>query len=131
MDNLHGTWALIETAATDCDGRPLDPPYGGPAALGRVTFGRDGRMVAVICDGRAEPPAGAPRAYMSYCGRFTYDGETLITRVDAAGDPARLGTDQVRKVHFEGETMVLTPPAATYDGVFQQRVLKWRRIAAE
>ncbi|MEC8585562.1 MAG: lipocalin-like domain-containing protein, partial [Pseudomonadota bacterium] len=96
MDNLHGTWALIETAATDCDGRPLDPPYGGPAALGRVTFGRDGRMVAVICDGRAEPPAGAPRAYMSYCGRFTYDGETLITRVDAAGDPARLGSDQLQ-----------------------------------
>ncbi|MEC7675244.1 MAG: lipocalin-like domain-containing protein, partial [Pseudomonadota bacterium] len=115
----------------DRAGHPLHPPLGGRAGLGRVTFGGDGRLVAVICHGRAEPPAGAPRAYMSYCGRFTYDGETLITRVDAAGDPARLGTDQVRKVHFEGETMVLTPPAATYDGVFQQRVLKWRRIAAE
>ena len=41
MDALHGTWALIETAATDGDGQPLDPPHGGPAALVGY-LGRDG-----------------------------------------------------------------------------------------
>jgi hypothetical protein len=38
----------------------------------------------------------------------TYDGE----RVDAASDPTRIGSDQVRGVRFEGERMVLIPPLA-------------------
>jgi hypothetical protein len=40
---------------------------------------------------------------------LTYDGEELVTRVDAASDPSRIGSDQVRGVRFEGENMVLIP----------------------
>jgi hypothetical protein len=58
-------------------------PYGGKA-LGRVTFTADGRMMSVVCDGRKELPAGVSREYSSYCGNYTYDGERLVTRVDAA-----------------------------------------------
>ena len=54
--------------------------------------------------------AGVSREYNSYCGNCTYDGERLITRVDAASDPTRIGSDQVRGVRFEGERMVLIPP---------------------
>ena len=32
------------------------------------------------------------------------------TRVEAASDPTRIGSDQVRGVRFEGERMVLIPP---------------------
>src|SRR5438477_4145634 len=88
---------------------PRPAPYGGKA-LGRVTFTADGRMMSVVCDGRKELPAGVAREYSSYCGDYIFDGERLVTRVDAASDPTRIGSDQVRGVRFVGERMVLVPP---------------------
>jgi hypothetical protein len=75
--------------------------------MGRVTFTADGRMMSVV-DGRLELPAGVSREYSSYCGNYTYDGARLVTRVDAASDPSRIGSDQVRGVRFEGERLILT-----------------------
>jgi hypothetical protein len=66
-------------------------------------------MMSVVCDGRPELPVGAAREYSSYCGNYTYDGTRLVTRVDAASDPSRIGSDQVRGVRFQGERMVLIP----------------------
>ena len=110
MQSIVGTWKLLHATARDAAGaaRPL-LPYGGKA-LGRLTFTADGRMMSVVCDGRKDLPAGAPREYSSYCGNYTYDGERLVTRVDAASDPTRIGSDQARGVRFEGERMVLIPP---------------------
>lgn len=130
-DDLFGTWALVRTEAFSADGTPLDAPYGGDAAMGRVTLGVNGRMIAVICDGRAEIPTGTARDYISYCGAYHFDGNKLITRVDAAADPARLGSDQIRQVSFEDDLMVLRPPLKPYGERPEQRVLYWRRIAAD
>ena len=80
--------------------------------------------------GRPELPAGITREYSSYCGNYTFDGSTLITTVDAASDPARMGTQQVRKVRFEGERMILVPPAREVDGVRIDRELAWERISS-
>ena len=71
--------------------------YGGEQAMGRVTFNADGRMMAVLCDGRPSLPPEGVREYTSYCGNYTFDGTRLITRVDAASDayrmaPIRCGT---------------------------------------
>ena len=52
--------------------------------MGRVVFTTDGRMMAVLCDGRPSLPAGMARDYSSYCGNYTFDGSRLVTRVDAA-----------------------------------------------
>ena len=69
--------------------------------MGRVVLQDNGRMMAVVCDGATELPVGAKREYSSYCGNYTFDGKTLITKVDAASDPSRVGSDQVRGVRFE------------------------------
>ena len=69
-------------------------------------------MMSVLVDGRASLPEGTPRQYSSYCGNYTFDGSTLTTVVDANCDPVRFTAPQVRKVRFEGERMVLTPPAS-------------------
>jgi hypothetical protein len=82
----------------------------------------------VLCDGRPTLPDGVAREYTSYCGNFTFDGKKLITRVDAASNAARQGTDQVRDVSFEGQLMVLRPPAKAYGSVVQQRVLYWEKV---
>jgi Lipocalin-like domain len=76
-------------------------------------------------------PAGVIREYSSYCGNYTFDGVQLVTRVDGASDPSRLGSDQVRGVRFEGERMVLIPPPRRTDESEEHREITWERIAAE
>jgi hypothetical protein len=96
--------------------------------MGLVVFEPDGRMMAVLCDGRAALPNGEPRQFMSYAGNYTFDGTTLSTLVDASSDQSRIGGDQVRAVRFEGRTMVLSPPRRLYAGVMQRQELVWERV---
>lgn len=130
MKSLVGTWALVRASSVDAEGRALPPPYGGDKGMGRVTFNADGRMISVLCDGRPTLPAGESREYNSYCGNYTFDGTTLVTRVDAAQNPAQIGGDQVRAVRFEGPHMVLRPPFRANPGrPAEQRELWWQKIA--
>jgi hypothetical protein len=128
MASVTGTWRLVRAISRDGDGKELPAPYGGHPA-GRVVLGSDGRMMAVTCDGRREIPGQGRREYSSYCGNYTFDGKQLVTRVDAASDPARMGSDQVRDVRFEDGLMVLRPPLRSYGGPAEQRELYWEKIA--
>jgi len=130
MPSIVGTWKLVRATAKDGGGAPLPEPYGGKG-IGRVTFTADGRMRSVVCDGRTEMPPGVARDYSSYCGNYTFDGTRLVTRVDAASDPSRIGSDQVRGVRFEGELVVLTPPPRQSSGKQEHRELTWQRISPE
>ena len=99
--------------------------------MGRVTFTAEGRMMSVVCDGRASLPSGVSREYSSYCGNYTFDGALLVTRVDAASDRSRIGGDQVRGVRFEGERMILSPPVRRAGEREEYCEIAWQRIAAE
>jgi hypothetical protein len=125
---IVGTWRLKSTQGRDDQGKLLPPPY-GPLAMGLVVFQADGRMMAVLCDGRAALPGGEPRQFMSYAGNYTFDGETLSTRVDASSDAGRVGGDQVRTVRFENGLMVLAPPRRMFAGTMQHQELAWERVA--
>ena len=128
MTDIVGTWRLVRAPAGD--GTVRAAPYGGEKAMGRGTLNADGRMMAVLCDGRPSIPDGETREYNSYCGNYTVDGKQLITRVDASSDPSRLGSDQVRDVHHEGDLMVLRPPLRAYGARAEQRTLYWEKIAS-
>jgi Lipocalin-like domain len=130
MPSIVGTWKLVHATARDAAGTALPAPY-GQQGLGRVTFTGDGRMMSVVCDARQELPAGASREYSSYCGNYTFDGSRLVTRVDAASDPSRIGSDQVRGVRFERDHMILSPPPRRTGAGEEYRELTWERIAAE
>jgi Lipocalin-like domain len=130
VPSIIGTWKMAAAAARDRNGNPLPAPYGGKG-MGRVMFNAEGRMMAVTCDGRPQLPAGTVRAYSSYCGNYTFDGTRLVTRVDAASDPARIGSDQVREVSFDGDRMILRPPPRQGEAGEEFRELTWERIAAE
>jgi hypothetical protein len=128
MPDVHGTWRLVRAVARDANGTTLPEPYGG-RGRGRVVLEADGRMMAVLCDATPDLPPGTTREYSSYCGNYTFDGTTLTTRVDAASDPSRVGSDQVRGVRFEDGLMVLRPPLRRYAGAEEQRELYWEKIA--
>jgi lipocalin-like protein len=131
MPSIVGTWKMIGATARDRDGKPLPPPYGGKG-MGRVAFTADGRMMAVTCDARTELPPGTARAYSSYCGNYTFDGTRLVTRVDAASEPARIGSDQVRGVSFDGaDRMTLKPPPRPSEAGDEYREISWLRISGE
>jgi hypothetical protein len=130
MPSLVGTWKLVRATAKDGGGAVLPEPYGGKG-IGRVTFTADGRMQSVVCDGRRETPPGETRDYSSYCGNYTFDGTRLVTRVDAASDPSRVGSDQVRGVRYEGELVVLSPPPRRSAGKEEYRELTWQKVSDE
>ena len=130
MQSIVGTWRLVTAVAFDGNGRPLPKPYGG-GGMGRVTFTAAGRMMSVVCDGRPYLPPSEHRDYSSYCGNYTFDGIRLVTKVDAASDSARIGSEQVRDVRFEGDRMILRPPPRRSGEVIEQRELAWERIAPE
>jgi hypothetical protein len=125
-----GIWRLAAASAVDGNGNRKDVPY-GPRGMGLVTLTADGRMMAVLVDGRRSLPEGDKRSYSSYCGNYTFDGSTLTTIVDACSDPARMGTAQVRKVRFDGpDRMILVPPVTEDKGVKVTRELTWQRLSA-
>jgi len=126
--NVVGIWRLVAAKATDANGNKMAVPY-GPRGMGIVTLTTDGRMMAVLCDGRPSLPEGSKREYSSYCGNYTFDGSTLITTVDASSDPARFTAPQVRKVRLEGDRMILVPPEVEVNGVKVTRELAWERIS--
>lgn len=131
MQSIVGTWKLVAAAARDRDRNKLPEPYGG-GGMGRVAFSAAGRMMAVVCDARLTLPGGVERRYSSYCGNYTFDGERLVTEVDAASDPSRIGSDQVREVSFlDADRMVLRPPPRRTGAGEEYRELTWQRIAAE
>ena len=124
---IVGTWRLKSTKGHDDAGKILSPPY-GPIPMGLVVFAADGRMMAVLCDGRAALPPNEPRQFMSYAGNYTFDGETLSTRVDASSDASRIGGDQVRSVRFKNGDLVLAPPRRLYAGIMQHQELVWEQL---
>lgn len=125
---MVGTYKLIDIKNTDEDGNILRSSY-GPEKYGLITFNKNNRMMVVISDGRDELPEGRAREYSSYCGRYTFDGTTLITKVDGSIPLDRVGTDQVRPVRFDGNRVILTAPPVAIDGVVNYRDLTWEKIA--
>jgi Lipocalin-like domain len=126
--NVAGVWKLVGGSMTDPGGKSVGVPY-GPRGMGLVSLTSDGRMMAVLVDGRAKLEGGAKREYSSYCGNYTFDGSTLITTVDASSDPGRMGSQQVRKVRFDGDRMILVPPEREEGGVKIHRELTWERVS--
>ena len=126
---IVGVWRLAKTSATGDDGTPMHPPYGDDPR-GLLVFYADGRMMSVLCDSRkALPPGEDVREYMSYCGNYTWDGRTLVTRVDASAEVKRVGGEQTRFTHFEDGMLVLTQKPRLWQGKMQHRALYWEKVA--
>ncbi len=121
LKDVVGTWRLIRATAQDADGHLLAPPY-GPIPMGRLILSPEGRMMAVVCDGRPTVPEGESRGYASYCGNFTISGNMLVTHVDAAAKAERIGGQQIRRMEKRDGQLVMIPPRRA-DG--SQRELFW------
>jgi hypothetical protein len=111
--DISGTWKLVKETANDSAGRPAALVYEG-IPVGSATFTAEGRVVAVLSDGRIE---GAPVTppLTAFCGRYTFDGTQLVMHLDYATRPTMMTEPQVRIARFEDDAMVLT--ATAHDGL--------------
>src|ERR1700723_2520298 len=82
MQTLVGVWKLIETRAFNGAGREVPSPF-GPQPMGVAIFDAE-RGMAMGCDSRTTLPPEAKRAFVAYCGRYTFDGTKLVTHADGA-----------------------------------------------
>jgi Lipocalin-like domain len=59
MKDITGTWRLVTTRGRTDTGEPMRAPY-GRNPMGVVEFQSNGRMIAVLCDGRPKLPMTTP-----------------------------------------------------------------------
>ena len=125
MHSLVGAWKLIETRAFDEAGREVPSPF-GPQPMGVAIFDAE-RGMAMGCDSRTTLPPEAKRAFVAYCGRYTFDGTKLVTHADGASSPDLL-EDQVRHIRFDGSRRMTAVPVSRLFGRSGGVELVWERI---
>ena len=113
-----GTWKLVSWEVTQPDGT-VQYLY-GKEVVGYLIYTADGYMAAEIMDpdrqqsdpsfplelaaAQTLPEPDRVRAYstyLSYCGTYTVDGDTVIHHVEAGLIPSWTGSEQVRPFRFE------------------------------
>jgi hypothetical protein len=116
-ERLIGSWRLVSYDTVDAGGR-RGRPYG--EAVGRLSYDANGNMAGqVMRPGRSRVELGAGNAqlvraaytgYIAYFGTYEVaaDGESVVHHVHGSLNPVWVGGEQVRRLRFEGERLVLS-----------------------
>jgi hypothetical protein len=137
-DKLVGDWRLLSFKWTVLATGDTVDAY-GKAPKGFITYGRDGRMLAlVVQEGRPKPADVAKvtaeeslklvKSVIAYGGTYDFDGQRVTHHVDMSANETWTGTDLVRIVKFEGNRVTLsTLPMLAPDGSRGVAVLTFER----
>ncbi len=125
LNPFVGTWKLISWEVTQPDGT-IHYPY-GKNVVGYLIYTADGYMSAEIMDPdrqQSDPSfpleiaaaqtlpepdrARAYSTYLSYCGTYTVEGNTVTHHVKAGLIPSWTGSEQVRHFKFDDSCLILT-----------------------
>jgi hypothetical protein len=135
---LVGTWELVSFVSYETDGSAIQP-FGD--AIGRLMYDASGNMAGQIMrpgramvgrgDAATEQTRAAYTGYIAYFGRYTVNdaGDVVTHHVAGALNPSIVGGDQVRKMRFDGDLLVLEAGMQRRGETIRQ-VLTWRRISA-
>jgi Lipocalin-like domain len=86
------------------------------------------RMIVAVTDGRLSLPSDVPsRAFVAYSGRYTFDGNVLVTNADSASSPDLVG-QQIRHIRFESPTRMVATPKNKVLGRDVGLKLVWERV---
>lgn len=125
----HGPGGVLYPLGEDAAGYIMYTPDGymsvSMMAAGRRNFA-DGDMLSGTNDEKIE----AAETYVSYCGRYDYQGDRVVHMVETAFFPNRVGTEQVRYIELHGDTLTLCTPPMVLGGVSRQGRIVWRRAAS-
>jgi hypothetical protein len=135
---LTGTWHLVRWDIVQ-DGR-VNQPF-GPGATGMIQYTTDGHMSACIAAAGRQPYAtGNPRtangaekiaahdSYFHYAGSYEIlPGPRVVHRVTQSLNPGFPGTEQVRDIHLDGDTLTLSADEGLPGGATRHHRIVWRR----
>ena len=120
--NIVGTWSLQSWVAQDQETGAIVDVFGARPS-GYLIYTPGGRMtVNLSAEGRkplsgdrfstpAEERAIAFSTSIAYSGTYTVQGDAVTHRVEIATFPNWVGTEQIRFVQVEGDTLTMkTPP---------------------
>ena len=137
---LIGTWRLISWETRSVDGQKISYPL-GKDAVGYIMYNEDGYMfVAIMRPNRVRFAAGdllggsteektqAVDTYVSYCGRYEFNGGTVIHHVDLSLFPNWVGVEQERLVELRGNRLTLSTHPILLGGMQQTAHLIWERV---
>ncbi len=135
---IIGTWRLLSYEVRASDGSVSFPL--GRDAVGFITYTEDGFMsVSMMTSGRRsyadgdfrggtdEEKLAAADSYVSYCGRYEVQGDSVLHHVEVAFFPNRVGTSPRRFVQLEGDRLLLTTPLMLIAGKEQVGHILWGR----
>lgn len=137
-DSIVGVWKVISYVSRDEETGVETKPW-GENPQGLLMYTADGYMGVGTADGRAAPTGAGEKlteeraklfaSMTAYAGRYTVESDRVIHHVEVAQNPAWVGTDQVRYVTFEGDTIRIRTPAivSTVDGRRRTFTLHFRR----
>jgi hypothetical protein len=134
-DRLVGTWHLV-SYETNEQGGTRGKPYGD--AVGRLDYDdhgnmsgqvmRPGRAHVEVGDGSAQQIRAAYLGYIAYFGTYEVapDGQSVVHHVQGSLNPAWVGGQQVRKLRFDGDRLVLSADVRKNDDTVTH-TLTWER----
>ena len=143
---LLGAWQLQRWAIGFSDGRAESLPFGADAT-GLIAYTADGWMNASIARA-TRPRLSAPsmrqasaaeqcaafESYFNYAGRFTLrligGAPHVVHTVQFSLNPNMVGTEQVRRIRFDGADGLTLSADETVAGGVRAHRLEWRRAAA-
>ncbi len=137
---LVGTWKLVSASDTTEKGEVKEAFGKNPAGL--LTYTADGRMMGIIAHGDRKSlsipdyiaaPAGeraeAFATFISYAGRYTRNGDTMIHHVEVSSIQNLVNTDVVRTiVTLQSNQLILRTPPFLKGGKTVTTELIWERI---
>jgi hypothetical protein len=136
VNRLIGNWTLLSYVTENPDGSQ-GKPYG--AAVGRLSYDQYGHMSGqVMRPGRLEVSPGqwstqevrsAYAGYIAYFGTYEVNdaGDTVVHHVEGALNPGWVGGDQLRRMRFEGDLLILSTDVPKGGGIVRH-TLTWKRL---
>jgi hypothetical protein len=130
---VTGVWDLVSVTTRWPDGRVTQP--WGAAPIGRLTYGADGRMTALLMDARRNQadgravPGEVQASAAAYYGTYEVDpARHVVTHHVAASLRASEAGTLERRYTLSGDTLRLIAEAV-YEGAPVTHTLVWRRVA--
>ena len=138
--SLVGTWRLVSFESRDANGK-VSYPW-GKDTVGYIMYNEEGYVSVSIMSpnrrrfatgdiggGTTEEKVEAADTYISYCGTYEVQDDTVIHHIELSFFPNWIGVDQRRILSLEGDRLSLSTPPIAVAGVEQTHHLIWERVA--
>jgi hypothetical protein len=136
---LVGTWKLV-SAEIRSENNDIYYLF-GRNAVGYLIYNEDGYVSLSVMSpdrqlfssdrlryGSTLEKAAAAETYMSYCGTYDLQGDTVIHHVELSLFPNWVGSDLERIVEIIGDTLLLRTRPILVDGRRQATYMIWKRV---